>query len=90
MHVLCIMLSLCNLDLLSSRLVVTQCGLHNESDINLVFVKDNFLTIDSVQPAERSPTLVSAERYSRLKVQRVQAANNKTYTVLFLLTGETD
>ncbi|KAG7243807.1 hypothetical protein INR49_007766 [Caranx melampygus] len=30
--------------------------------------------------------MVSAEHYSHLTVQRVQAANNKDYTVLFLLT----
>lgn len=65
-----------------------QCGLHNASDNALRFVKENFLADDSVRPAERSLTMVSAEHYSQLTVQRVQAANNKEYTVLFLLTGE--
>ncbi|KAG7225327.1 hypothetical protein INR49_027307 [Caranx melampygus] len=63
-----------------------ECGLHNASDNALRFVKENFLADDSVRPAERSLTMVSAEHYSHLTVQRVQAANNKDYTVLFLLT----
>lgn len=63
------------------------CGLHNASDNALRFVKENFLADDSVQPVGRSLTMVSAEHnYSHLTVQRVQAANNKDYTVLFLLT----
>ncbi|XP_044191011.1 semaphorin-4A isoform X1 [Thunnus albacares] len=64
-----------------------ECGLHNASDNALRFVKENFLADDSVRPVGRSLTMVSAEHnYSHLTVQRVQAANNKDYTVLFLLT----
>ncbi|XP_056256102.1 semaphorin-4A isoform X1 [Seriola aureovittata] len=63
-----------------------ECGLHNASDNALRFVKENFLADDSVRPEGRSLTMVSAERYSHLTVQRVQAANNRDYTVLFLLT----
>ncbi|KAM8767385.1 semaphorin-4A isoform 1-T2 [Acanthopagrus schlegelii] len=64
-----------------------ECGLHNASDNALRFVKENFLADDSVRPVARSLTLVSAEHnYSHLTVQRVQAANNRDYTVLFLLT----
>ncbi|XP_038141841.1 semaphorin-4A [Cyprinodon tularosa] len=64
-----------------------ECGLHNASDNALRFVKENFLAEDSVRPVGRRPTMVSAEHaYSHLTVQRVQAANKKLYTVLFLLT----
>lgn len=64
-----------------------ECGLHNASDNALRFVKENFLTDDSVRPVGRNLTMVSAEHhYSHLTVQRVQAANGKHYTVLFLLT----
>ncbi|XP_074469409.1 semaphorin-4A [Sebastes fasciatus] len=63
------------------------CGLHNASDNALRFVKENFLADDSVQPVGRSLTMVSAEHnYSHLTVQRVTAANNRDYTILFLLT----
>ncbi|XP_034457052.1 semaphorin-4A [Hippoglossus hippoglossus] len=64
-----------------------ECGLHNASDNALRFVKENFLTDDSVRPVGRSLTMVSAEyKYSHLTVQRIQAANSRDYTVLFLLT----
>ncbi|XP_047240488.1 semaphorin-4B isoform X3 [Girardinichthys multiradiatus] len=64
-----------------------ECGLHNASDNALRFVKENFLAEDSVRPVGRGLTLVSAEHtYSHLTVQRVQAANKRLYTVLFLLT----
>ncbi|XP_053189732.1 semaphorin-4B isoform X2 [Scomber japonicus] len=64
-----------------------ECGLHNASDNALRFVKENFLADDSVRPVGRSLTMVSTEHnYSHLTVQRVQAANNREYTVLFLLT----
>ncbi|XP_068560487.1 semaphorin-4A isoform X1 [Cebidichthys violaceus] len=64
-----------------------ECGLHNASDNALRFVKENFLADDSVRPVGRSLTMLSAEHnYSHLTVQRVQAANNRDYTVLFLLT----
>ncbi|XP_029369444.1 semaphorin-4A isoform X2 [Echeneis naucrates] len=63
-----------------------ECGLHNASDNALRFVKENFLADDSVQPAGRNLTMVSTEQYSHLTVQRVKGANNRDYTVLFLLT----
>lgn len=64
-----------------------ECGLHNASDNALRFVKENFLADDSVRPVGRTLTMVSAEHnYSHLTVQRVQAANGRHYTVLFLLT----
>ncbi|KAM4549640.1 semaphorin-4A isoform 2-T4 [Fundulus diaphanus] len=64
-----------------------ECGLNNASDNALRFVKENFLAEDSVRPVGRHLTMVSAEHaYSNLAVQRVQAANKKLYTVLFLLT----
>ncbi|KAM9307155.1 semaphorin-4A [Pholidichthys leucotaenia] len=64
-----------------------ECGLHNASDNALRFVKENFLADGSVCPVERSPTLVSVEHaYSHVTVQRVQAANSRRYTVLFLLS----
>uniref|UniRef100_A0A8C5DAN2 Semaphorin-4A-like n=1 Tax=Gouania willdenowi TaxID=441366 RepID=A0A8C5DAN2_GOUWI len=64
-----------------------ECGLHNASDNALRFVKENFLADESVRPLGRSLTLVSAERYSHVAVQRARAANGRLYTVLFLLTG---
>ncbi|KAF3707795.1 Semaphorin-4B Precursor [Channa argus] len=63
-----------------------ECGLHNASDNALRFVKENFLTDDSVKPIGKSLTMVSEHNYSHLTVQKVQAANNRDYTVLFLLT----
>uniref|UniRef100_A0A672Z9F2 Sema domain-containing protein n=1 Tax=Sphaeramia orbicularis TaxID=375764 RepID=A0A672Z9F2_9TELE len=64
-----------------------ECGLHNASDNALRFVKENFLADENVRPVGRKPTLVSAEHnYCNVAVQRVQAANNRDYTVLFLLT----
>uniref|UniRef100_A0A674D6M9 Sema domain-containing protein n=1 Tax=Salmo trutta TaxID=8032 RepID=A0A674D6M9_SALTR len=64
-----------------------ECGLHNASDNTLRFVKENFLADDSVHPVGKSLTMVSPDqRYSHVVTQRVQAANGKDYTVLFLLT----
>uniref|UniRef100_A0A3Q3X1A6 Sema domain-containing protein n=1 Tax=Mola mola TaxID=94237 RepID=A0A3Q3X1A6_MOLML len=64
-----------------------KCGLHNASDNVLHFVKENFLADEIVRPVGRSLSMVSAEHsYSHLTVQRVQAASNRNYTVLFLLT----
>ncbi|CAG5898147.1 unnamed protein product [Menidia menidia] len=58
-----------------------ECGLHNASDNALRFVKENFLAEDVVRPVGRSLTLVSTEHsYSHLTVQRVQAANGRSYT----------
>ncbi|XP_040044846.2 semaphorin-4A [Gasterosteus aculeatus] len=64
-----------------------ECGLHNASDNALRFVKENFLADESVRPVGRRLTMLSSEHdYSHLTVQRVQAANSRDYTVLFLLT----
>uniref|UniRef100_A0A8C8MHS4 Sema domain-containing protein n=1 Tax=Oncorhynchus tshawytscha TaxID=74940 RepID=A0A8C8MHS4_ONCTS len=64
-----------------------ECGLHNASDNTLRFVKENFLADDSVHPVGQSLTMVSPDqRYSHVVSQRVQAANGKDFTVLFLLT----
>ncbi|XP_040928756.1 semaphorin-4A isoform X2 [Betta splendens] len=64
-----------------------ECGLHNASDNALRFVKENFLADNSVRPAGRSLTMVSVEhKYSHLRAQRIQAANRRAYTILFLLT----
>ncbi|KAM9419471.1 semaphorin-4A-like isoform 2-T4 [Salvelinus alpinus] len=64
-----------------------ECGLHNASDNTLRFVKENFLADDSVHPVGKSLTMVSPDqRYSHVVTQRVQAANGKDYTILFLLT----
>uniref|UniRef100_A0A4W5QZ40 Sema domain-containing protein n=1 Tax=Hucho hucho TaxID=62062 RepID=A0A4W5QZ40_9TELE len=64
-----------------------ECGLHNASDNTLRFVKENFLADDSVHPVGRSLTMVSPDQhYSHVVTQRVQAANGKDFTVLFLLT----
>ncbi|XP_062385035.1 semaphorin-4A [Sardina pilchardus] len=63
------------------------CGLHNASDNTLRFVKENFLTDESVQPSGQRLSMVSPDyRYSNLAVQRVRGAKGKNYTVLFLLT----
>lgn len=79
-----------NTKIISLCPLLCQCGLHNASDNALRFVKENFLADDSVRPVGRNLTMVSAENtYSHLTVQRVQAANGKHYTVLFLLTGRT-
>lgn len=67
----------------------SQCGLDNVSDSVLAEVKKSFLTSNSIKPDGLGPIVVSSEhRYSRVAVMRTQAANNKHYTVLFLLTGE--
>ncbi|XP_017286193.1 semaphorin-4A isoform X2 [Kryptolebias marmoratus] len=64
-----------------------ECGLHNASDNALRFVKENFLAEDSVRPVGKRLSVMSAEHtYSHLAVQRVQGANRRLYTVLFLLT----
>ncbi|XP_059195927.1 semaphorin-4B-like [Centropristis striata] len=63
-----------------------QCGLGNASDSDLAQVKKSFLTSGGVKPMGDGPVLVSARRYSHVAAMRTQAANQKTYTVLFLLT----
>lgn len=63
------------------------CGLHNASDNALRFVKENFLTDESVQPSGERLSMVSPEyRYSNIAVQRVRGAKGKNYTMLYLLT----
>ncbi|KAG7469506.1 hypothetical protein MATL_G00129670 [Megalops atlanticus] len=64
-----------------------KCGLHNASDTTLGFVKENFLADQSVKPVGPGPAMVSPDqRYSRIVAQETQAANGKSFTVLFLLT----
>ncbi|TNN54451.1 Semaphorin-4B [Liparis tanakae] len=63
-----------------------ECGLHNASDSALRFVKDNFLADGVVRPAGRRLLMASADTYSRLSAQRVQSADGRRHTVLFLLT----
>ena len=71
--------------------VSVQCGLHNASDNVLRFVKENFLADKSVLPVNQDLTMVSPDhRYSNIAAQRVRGAENKEYTVLYLLTGTTD
>ncbi|XP_012684361.1 semaphorin-4A isoform X2 [Clupea harengus] len=63
------------------------CGLHNASDSTLRFVKENFLTDESVQPSSRKLSMVSPDySYSNIAVQRVRGAKGRNYTVLYLLT----
>ncbi|XP_036395172.1 semaphorin-4A [Megalops cyprinoides] len=64
-----------------------KCGLHNASDTTLGFVKENFLADQSVKPVGPGPVMVSPDQhYSRIVAQKTQAANGKSFTVLFLLT----
>ncbi|XP_072303409.1 semaphorin-4A [Eucyclogobius newberryi] len=63
-----------------------ECGLHNASDSGLRFVKENFLTEESVRPVDRRLTLVSQNTYNHIRVQRVRVASGRRYTTLFLLT----
>lgn len=72
-----------------SYLIFSQCGLFNDTDSVLNTVKKTFLTERAVHP-EGNKLLLSTtkELYSRLAVQRIQAANGQKYTVLYLLTGD--
>ncbi|KAE8277232.1 Semaphorin-4B Semaphorin-C [Larimichthys crocea] len=73
--------------MLDKRSYLGKCGLDNVSDSVLAEVKKSFLTSNSIKPDGLGPIVVSSEyRYSRVAVMRTQAANNKHYTVLFLLT----
>ncbi|KAM4601466.1 semaphorin-4A [Polymixia lowei] len=64
-----------------------KCRLQNATDADLEKVKRNFLTHDSVRPVGGAPVVMSAgQRYSRVVAMTTQAANNKEYSVLFLLT----
>lgn len=75
---------------LSVRFLSTQCGLHNASDNVLRYVKENFLADESVSPVNRELALVSPDqRYSNIVAQRVTGAHRTEYTVLYLLTGNT-
>ncbi|MEQ2199011.1 hypothetical protein XENOCAPTIV_022717, partial [Xenoophorus captivus] len=64
---------------------VCKCGLSNSSDSELLRVKTNYLTSQSVTPGKQIVSL--EQKYSRLVVMRTQAANGKHYDILFLLTG---
>ncbi|XP_051574998.1 semaphorin-4A-like [Myxocyprinus asiaticus] len=64
-----------------------KCGLFNDSDSMLNTVKKSFLTEKPVHPVGKKLLLSSTEeRYSRLAAQRTQAANGRSYTLLYLLT----
>ncbi|XP_056617602.1 semaphorin-4A [Triplophysa dalaica] len=64
-----------------------KCGLFNDTDSVLNTVKKTFLTERAVHPEGNKLLLSSTkELYSRLAVQRIQAANGQKYTVLYLLT----
>ncbi|CAM4704000.1 unnamed protein product [Leuciscus chuanchicus] len=63
------------------------CGLFNDTDRVLSIVKTSFLAEKAVRSVGKKLLLSSTEeRYSRLAVQRTQAANGQSYTILFLLT----
>ncbi|KAM8870285.1 semaphorin-4A-like isoform 2-T2 [Spinachia spinachia] len=61
-----------------------QCGLNNASDFELSQVKRSFLTSSSVRGDVIAAS--SEQRYSRVAAMRTQAADGRSYTVLFLLT----
>ncbi|KAJ3598506.1 hypothetical protein NHX12_002017 [Muraenolepis orangiensis] len=67
-----------------------KCGLWNSTDVVLEVVKKRFLSHASVHAAGEAPLMFSSGpngvRYSRLVAVTTQAANQKEYTVLFLLT----
>ncbi|XP_016313875.1 semaphorin-4B isoform X2 [Sinocyclocheilus anshuiensis] len=64
-----------------------KCGLFNDNDRVLNIVKKSFLTEKAVRPVGKKLIFSSTEeRYSRLAVQRTQAANGHSYTILYLLT----
>uniref|UniRef100_A0A672RY16 Semaphorin-4A-like n=1 Tax=Sinocyclocheilus grahami TaxID=75366 RepID=A0A672RY16_SINGR len=63
------------------------CGLFNDNDRVLNIVKKSFLTEKAVRPVGKKLIFSSKEeRYRRLAVQRTQAANGHSYTILYLLT----
>nr|XP_055067029.1 semaphorin-4A isoform X1 [Misgurnus anguillicaudatus] len=64
-----------------------KCGLFNDSDSVLNTVKKTFLTKQAVRPMGKKLLLSSPEElYSRLVAQKTQAANGRSYTILYLLT----
>uniref|UniRef100_A0A9J8A300 Sema domain-containing protein n=1 Tax=Cyprinus carpio carpio TaxID=630221 RepID=A0A9J8A300_CYPCA len=64
-----------------------KCGLFSDNDRILNIVKKSFLTEKAVRPVGKKLILsTTEERYSRLAVQRTQAANGQSYTILYLLT----
>ncbi|XP_026855747.2 semaphorin-4A isoform X1 [Electrophorus electricus] len=67
--------------------ILGKCGLHNASDHILNLVKKSFLTVNNIQAVGHKQLLTSKEElYSRITAQRVQAANGRMYTILYLLT----
>ncbi|CAL8248976.1 unnamed protein product [Lota lota] len=76
----------------TQRTAQGKCGLWNASDVVLEGVKKSFLSHNSVQAAGGGPLLVSTGPngvgYSRLVVVTTQAANQREYTVLLLLTDK--
>ncbi|KAL1259927.1 hypothetical protein QQF64_010504 [Cirrhinus molitorella] len=66
---------------------IGKCGLLSDNDRILNIVKKTFLTQKTVRPVGEKLILSSTEaRYSRISVQRTQAANGHSYTILYLLT----
>ncbi|KAL6488497.1 hypothetical protein MHYP_G00022380 [Metynnis hypsauchen] len=64
-----------------------KCGIHNDTDNTLNFVKKTFLTATSVKSEGNKLLLITNELlYSRITAQTVQAASGHKYTVLYLLT----
>ncbi|XP_067252652.1 semaphorin-4A [Chanodichthys erythropterus] len=64
-----------------------KCGLFNDTDRVLNIVKKTFLAEKAVRPVGKKLLLSSTEeQYSRIAVQRTQAANGQSYTILYLLT----
>uniref|UniRef100_A0A8C1SWJ4 Sema domain-containing protein n=1 Tax=Cyprinus carpio TaxID=7962 RepID=A0A8C1SWJ4_CYPCA len=74
-------------DIKAIYLMSSQCGLFSDNDRILNIVKKSFLTEKAVRPVGKKLILsTTEERYSRLAVQRTQAANGHSYTILYLLT----
>ncbi|KAG7264244.1 hypothetical protein CRUP_016247, partial [Coryphaenoides rupestris] len=75
--------------LTSARTDQGKCGLRNVSDVVLGVVKKSFLSNRIVQAAGAAPLISSGSdgvQYRRLVAVTTHAANQKEYTVLFLLT----
>nr|XP_023657005.1 semaphorin-4A-like [Paramormyrops kingsleyae] len=62
------------------------CGIPSDSDADLNFVKENFITMASVNSAEKGFILMPDHNYSNLVALRTKAANGRNYPVFFMLT----
>lgn len=65
----------------------SQCGIPTDSDADLNFVKENFVTVASVNSVEKGFILMPDHNYSNLAALRTKAANGRNYPVFFMLTG---